>query len=253
MKKLKGKGVVLYVLLILFLTICIFNAYKYYRWNSNKLDKEMISLITLKEDNKINDESINNQKLEINNNVLNEEEHSLDYYRNYYQNNDIKGILKIDGTKINTLLVQTTNNTYYLNHSLYRKKNSRGANFIDYRTPLNFQQVNIYGHNARKPIFMFKDLEKYVNKNFYDKHKYIRIWDGDKENIYQIASVQIDKESHEHMIVNPVNKKDHIDKLSQSLYKTGVDINENDDLVIIQTCFYNPPNSFLIIVSKKIN
>ena len=47
-----------------------------------------------------------------------ETKYDLDYFRNYYSNNDIIGSIKISGTKIDNLIVKTTNNKYYLNHSL---------------------------------------------------------------------------------------------------------------------------------------
>ena len=44
--------------------------------------------------------------------------HSLDYYKKYYQNDNIVGSLKIEGTGIETLLVKGNDNEYYLNHSI---------------------------------------------------------------------------------------------------------------------------------------
>lgn len=218
----------------------IFGMYDLKNTSQNKAMKNLIS----KTDKTIAEE--NNSSIEEDSNNL------LNQYKDYYQNDDIVGILKIADTNITTFLVQTDNNTYYLSHNFTKAKDHRGAIFVDYRTPLNSKQVNIYGHNSRTIPIIFKELENYVNKDFYDTHKYISIWDGRKENIYEIASINIDKNSYEHIIINPINKKDHITKLSKSLYDTGVDINESDDLLIIQTCFYNPKNSYLIIVSKKI-
>ena len=73
----------------------------------------------------------------------------LDYYKNYYSNSDIVGTLKISGTKINTLLVQGSDNEYYLNHTISKKKSSVGSIYVDYRTNLDAKQINIYGHNSK--------------------------------------------------------------------------------------------------------
>ena len=68
---------------------------------------------------------------------IQENNHSLDYYRNYYNNNNIVGSLKIEGTDIDTLLVQGDDNKYYLNHSIKNEYDELGSVFVDYRTDLS--------------------------------------------------------------------------------------------------------------------
>lgn len=176
----------------------------------------------------------------------------LEYYRSYYNNNDIIGTLKIDGTNIYTLLPKTTNNKYYLSHSLSRRYDGYGSIFVDYRTDLSSKQINIYGHNSNYTYYMFKELENYLNKDFYQNHKYIKLWNGTETATYEIFSIQIITDDYEHIVVNPSDPMEHIEKLKKSIYETGVDVNANDKLLILQTCSYNPRNSFLIINSKKV-
>ena len=38
---------------------------------------------------------------------------------------------------------------------------------------------------------------------------------------------------------------------SQSLYETSVDV-YNEDILVLQTCYYNPEGSFLIVAAKKV-
>ena len=199
-------------------------------------------------DHLISKVEINTAEKTIANNSLN----LIDYYKKYYDNNDIIGILNIDNTNITTLLVQTNNNKYYLNHAINKKQDPKGAIFLDYRTPLNSKQINIYGHNSKTLPVKFKELEKFVDKKYYNAHKYINIWDGTNDNKYEIASIQIVNNDYEHLITNSINGKEHIKKLSKSLYNTNVPLKENDNLLIIQTCWYNPQNSFLVIIAKKI-
>ena len=223
-----------FILCVFLLFVCIKQKYNYH-------EKEMINVISMVENKNQDEDNI-------------DKEYKLKQYQDYYDNNDIVGRLSIDGTKIDTLLVQAKNNNkYYLNHTLSKEKDYKGSNFIDYRTPLNSKQINIYGHNSRNGNMMFSELENYLNKDFYLNHKYINLWDGEETKIYEIASVYIDVTSHEHIIVDPINRKDHIDNLSQSIYKTDIDLKEDDDLLILQTCYYKPKNSFLIVVAKKVN
>ena len=197
------------------------------------------------------------QKINIKNNIeeevsLIQETLSLEYYKQYYSNEDIIGSLKIEGTNIDTLLVKTTDNEYYLNHNIKKEYDEIGSIFIDYRVNLDSKQINIYGHNSNVYDVMFKELEKYLSKDFYENHKYITIWDGTKTNTYEIFSVQIITKNYEYMNVNSENWGNHIKELNNSIYEVDTKATVNDDILVIQTCNYNPTNSFLIISSKKI-
>ena len=98
-----------------------------------------------------------------------ETKYDLDYFRNYYLNDDIIGSIKINGTKIDNLIVKTTNNKYYLNHTIKKEYDERGSIFLDYRVNLNSKQLNIYGHNSNVYDLPFRELEKYLDKkiNYY--------------------------------------------------------------------------------------
>ena len=67
--------------------------------------------------------------------------------KNSYNNNDIIGIISIKGGDLNTPVVQTKDNQYYLKYSLTKKRSIIGAVFMDYRVNSNSKQINIYGHN----------------------------------------------------------------------------------------------------------
>ena len=240
---IKGKQkskLLLDVIIIALIAISSFYLLFSMKENNNSYEKEMTNVISMVDDKSL--EKGNQDKLV-----------KLEEYQNYYHNDDIIARLVIEGTNIDSLLVKTTNNKFYLNHTLYKTKNYKGSNFVDYRTPLDSKQINIYGHNSKEGNMMFTELEKYLDKDFYEDHKYINLYDGKNTRVYEIASVYIDKTSHEHIIVNPSNRKDHIDKLSQfSIYKTDTDLKEDDDLIILQTCYYKPKNSYLVVVAKRI-
>ena len=87
-------------------------------------------------------------------------------FRNEYGNDDIIGSINIPGTDINMLFVKTTNNTYYLNHTLKKEKSRIGAVFMDYRNTFEDKQINIYGHNSNKYDVAFKNLRMFLDKDF---------------------------------------------------------------------------------------
>lgn len=177
---------------------------------------------------------------------------TLEEYRKYYSNEDIIGSLKIEDTKIDTLLVKALDNEYYLEHSIKKEYDEIGSIYVDYRVNLNSKQINIYGHNSNVYDVMFKDLEKYLNKEFYENHKYITIWNGEVINTYEIFSVQIITNNYEYMNLSSNDWNKHITELNKSIYDTKIKATANDDILVLQTCNYNPVNSFLIINSKKV-
>lgn len=237
MKK-KISIIMLDVTIIFSFAILIFFSYKYI---SNQLIKKHIS-------NEIKEELI----LLNESNIENKSSYTLDYYKNYYSNDDIVGRLKIYDTKIDTLLVQGTNNDYYLNHTLEKKYSVRGSIFVDYRTNLNSKHINIYGHNSNVYNLMFKELENYLDSKYYENHKYIELWNGVNTYIYEIFSIQIITSDYEHMDTNPIDWSKHISKLNNSIYDTKNSATIEDEILVIQTCIYKPNNSFLLLNAKKI-
>lgn len=177
--------------------------------------------------------------------------YDLNYYKDYYLNEDIIGSIKVNGTKIDTLLVKSNNNEYYLNHSINKEYDIKGSIFVDYRTNLNSKQINIYGHNSKEYDLPFKELEKYKEKSFYDNHKMIEIWNGKEIIYYEIFSVQIISDNSEHMNIN-INDENHLEKLSNSIYNTGVSASTLDQILILQTCNYNPKNTYLLVMAKRV-
>lgn len=177
------------------------------------------------------------------------EVNDLMYFKTYFSNNDIIGSLKIKGTNINTLLVRGKDNKYYLNHSIYNGEDIKGSIFVDYRTNLNSNQINIYGHNSKKYSLMFKELEKYKNKEFYNEHKIIEVWDGINTYKYKIFSIKIVNKKSKHM---NINNKNYIKELNKSIYKTGETANIDDKILILQTCNYKPKNTYILVIAKLV-
>ena len=157
---------------------------------------------------------------------------NLEYYKEYYENDNIVGRLKIRNTSIDTLLVKGNDNEYYLNHSISNEYDEKGSIFIDYRTDLNSKQINIYGHNSNVYDVIFKELENYLDKNYFSNHKYIELWDGDKTKIYEIFSVQVVTGGYEHYTVNPSNLEAHIMNLNNSIYETGNVASTKDEILV---------------------
>lgn len=176
-----------------------------------------------------------------------------------FNNSDIKGILNIDGLDVNIPIVKGKDNDYYLRHAVTKKKSVIGSVFIDYRNNTNSRQINIYGHNSTKFNPPFKVLEGYLNKDYYDEHKYFEFMVNDETRKYEIFSVIVaDKDSsEEHMQFSYKKDSDwlkHFQRLQKkSKYKINVTVNKDDKIMVLQTCIFGRyHDKLLVIVGREI-
>lgn len=170
---------------------------------------------------------------------------------------DIIGNIKISGTRIQQQIVQGVDNEFYLNHSVYKEPNIHGSVFMDYRNTLDDRKLLIYGHNSQSlDNALFHDLEKYLKKDFYKDNQYIYLTLNNEETKWQIFSIMIVEENdnnHMKITFNDYEWIKHIDWMTKkSIYDTNVGIETHDRIITLQTCYYKPRNSYLIVNAKKI-
>lgn len=171
--------------------------------------------------------------------------------------NDVIGKISIPGTNINSDLVQTTDNEYYLNHSVSGDTDYKGSIFMDYRNTTYDRKLLIYGHNSETlKNVPFHDLEKYLSKSFYNLHKNINLTLNNEESTWEVFSVMIVEEGNNNHMKITFNDKEWIEHVNwmkkNSVYDTKVDVGLDDKIVTLQTCYYKPANSYLIVNAKKI-
>ena len=176
--------------------------------------------------------------------------------RNEFNNQDIVGRLYIESIDIDVPLVQTEDNEYYLNHDVYKNFDSVGSIFLDYRNNIDLdKKLLIYGHNSKNIQTEFKKLENFLNFDFFnnlDNRKLI-LESNNKISYYEVESVVIIVSDFQHMKLAFTKDewKSHIDWLNNSsLYQSALDY--DDEILIMQTCYYEPDDSYLLIIAKKI-
>ena len=180
-----------------------------------------------------------------------------------YNNDDIIGILSIDLVdKFSYPIVQGNDNEYYLEHDYYKKKDKLGALYLDYRVDLNkSKKFLIYGHSSVKSDTYFNGLEKYYDEDYYKEHKYITFETETNVYKYEIFSVYVETNDFTYMNMNFDSDNDwylHLLKLqAKSLYKTGVVLDSDDDILILQTCsnnsdYQNYSKKYLLVISRRV-
>lgn len=176
----------------------------------------------------------------------------------YINKDDLRGIISVSGTNINSFIMQSTDNSFYLNHLENGEYNELGSIMLDYRNDLERDKIIvIYGHNAYASYTPFKELENFYQKSFYDNNPYIYITTKEGTYKYQIFTVAlVPKKTSRHIeIAFDSNQKyeEHLNWLREiSLYGTDVEVNTDDKVLILQTCSIKYDGNFLIIGGRKV-
>ena len=181
--------------------------------------------------------------------------------RDKYNNNDIVGNVKIDGTNIDEAVLKYKDNDYYLHHDNYGNYEINGSIFLDHRINLEDRKVLIFGHSSIYEDIPFNELEKYYNYDFYKEHKYITLSTEVEEYKYEIFSVYVETYDFTYMNLKIDDDKYNSDLKkykNNSIYDTGVKVSDNDEVIILQTCsndnkYKNYKKKFLLVIGKKIN
>lgn len=197
-----------------------------------------------------------NQTVDRNFVVKQVDDKTIDNYRKDYNNQDIIGELVIANSNFKEIVVQTSDNEFYLNHLVDKTYNRLGSIFMDYRNTVDDRKIIIYGHNSEDIYTEFNLLENYLNFDYYKEHQDIYFKTINNNYHYKVFSVFIVINDYRYINLNfsddEYNK--HLNYLKeQSVYDTYVDVNDNDEIIVLQTCYFQPKNSYLVVVGKKVN
>ena len=157
------------------------------------------------------------------------------------KNKDTLGYIIVNNTNINYPCVKTNNNDYYLDHSFNKKKNDAGWIFMDYRNNINDKNIILYGHD-RKDNTMFGTL-KYTLKKDWQKDKanhIITLFISNEKRLYQVFSTYTIKT--ENYYITTDFKKNNFSKFiktikNRSNYNYDVEVNENDNILTLSSCY----------------
>ena len=155
-----------------------------------------------------------------------------------YNNKDIIGYLKIDNI-LNTPVLQSNDNYYYLNHNINKEVDKKGSVFLDYRNNIYDNKLIIYGHSGKEKELSFNVLNKYNDYNFYKKHSSLLFIHDNKIDKYKIFSSYIEKEDYDYLNLKNYNGSyiEHLNKLkNKSKYLININLDDNSKIIILQTC-----------------
>jgi len=175
------------------------------------------------------------------------------------QNGDAVGWLTIEGLVDQPLVYK--NNTFYLTHDFYSKKNVSGALFVDEKHPLrqDTQNLLVYGHNM-KDGSMFGRLIHYTENNFLHSHYTVRLetrFESFTYLIFAVDKVSTDYHSRNFLYFwgypafNSENEFNQYisDVYAHSLYTRYLDVDYSDTLLTMATCLNE---SRLVLFARRL-
>ncbi|WP_285894967.1 class B sortase [Clostridioides sp. ES-S-0123-01] len=172
-------------------------------------------------------------------------------------NKDFKFWLSVDNTNINYPVVQSKDNSYYLDKDFYGKKSISGTLFMDYRNKsLDDQNVIVYGHNMKNKT-MFNNLNKFKDSDFFKENNQIKITMDGKELLYEVFSAYIVESDYDYLKTSFNSETDYqkyIDAItSKSLHKSNMKVSSKDKIVTLSTCTYEFDDARMVIHGKLVS
>lgn len=236
-----------YIFIFIFFLITVHGSYQYFYQNQ-------------KQDQALN---VSVHKNNITNmNLPTTKENTITYLQEKYKNEDIKATITIDDDNFTYPVVQTIDNDYYLTHDYGKNKDALGAIYADYRINLDTsRKILIFGHSSTIRETPFNELEKYYDESFFQKHPMLTLETKNNTYHYEIFSVHIETTDFTYMNLNfesSLKWYAHIKKLQErSLYHTKVELKNDDNILILQTCsnhprYKNNKSKYLLIVSRRV-
>ncbi len=188
----------------------------------------------------------------------------LEEYKNLYTiNKRLIGWLKIDDTKIDYPVMQTTNNEYYLDHNINQQSDKNGALFLDKDCDVIAPSTNliIYGHHMKNGN-MFGTLDQYSSEAYYKEHPVIQFDTIYEKGTYEIMYVFRSRIYNEedvvfkyYQFIDAVSEQEFDSNMQEmaamSLYDTGVTASYGDRLLTLSTCDYYVDDGRFVVVAKK--
>ena len=248
------------ILFIIFsASVVTINYYQQYQ-DQNKIDAQILDLENiLKEAEEFVDTNENETDVDYIDVVDNTEtttkkksNYVSSYYTNFEQvfetllkkNNDTVGWIQINNTKVNYPVVQADSNSYYLNRDYFKKKNSMGWIFMDYRNNIENLDRNtiIYGHNIKQGI-MFGTIKNMMNKSWYSNanNQLITFNTLNKNMKWKIFSLYQINETEDYLKTEFESDDDYMNFLNmlknRSKNNFNVELTPESKILTLSTCF----------------
>lgn len=170
-------------------------------------------------------------------------------------NPEVMGWIRVNDTSINYPMVQTQDNSKYVNTDAEGNYSLSGAIFLNCLNAPDFTDFNsvVYGHHMAKNK-MFGDIGLFTEKDFFDSHPYGNLFfDGKDHGIEFFAFLTID--AYDELFFVCAEDEDSRQTYLNRVYELAIhtremDVSLDDHLVLLTTCTTSVTNGRNILVGR---
>ena len=180
----------------------------------------------------------------------------IDFAALQQENPDIYAWIRIPDTEVDYPVLQSsTDNSYYLNHTVNHEEGFPGSIYTENWNAKDFSDPNtvIYGHQMRNGT-MFGGLYQYQDLEYLQKHAEILIYTPDHIRTYRVfAAVTYD---NRHIMYSfDFSEKEQYQAYFDSLkavrnmatcWDESIDVTTDDRIITLSTCNGNDAQRFLV-------
>ncbi|MBQ6117747.1 MAG: class B sortase [Clostridia bacterium] len=180
---------------------------------------------------------------------------NIKYAPMYAINQDLVGWLTIPNTNISTELMQSTESgNYYLYKNFYKESSRYGIPFVDAECKIGKDEISkniiIYGHNTHDGL-MFHQLTKYMTVEGYKAAPVIQLdtlYDSSQWKIFAVMLTNSTSDMNNGEVFTYLypdfSSNDSFlslvdDIYARSMIHTGVDVQAEDHILTLYTCYQN--------------
>lgn len=245
--KKTAKQKMINLMLLIFIGLFIISAKEIIEWylrnkENAKIQQKISQSIVIREDEK---------------NI--QDKYIINFQELKQKNSDTVGWIKVNGTEVEHVVLQATDNDYYLTHNFEKNYNKSGWIFADYKNKLDGTDKNliIYGHNV-KDNSMFGSLRNILKEEWYNNEEnYQLILITEKEStIYEVFSVYKVENEDYYLQTNFTSNEEFAKFINtiklRSVKNFNVELTEKDKILTLSTCANND-NYRIVLHAKKIN
>lgn len=181
--------------------------------------------------------------------TLKEDFSLLQKWRDYYQNEEIVGILSIAGFAQECPVLQATDNTYYLHHNPKKEESKTGSLFLKSNCDIaNDKKLIIYGSNEAHSI-PASILEQYVDSYFLQEHPNLSFIGFEEQRLYQVFSVMLleNQKFYEEVVLDEEEWVKHLQKIHDfSVYDIDYEAKKEDEILLLPVDINNSKRTLVI-------
>lgn len=171
----------------------------------------------------------------------------IDFATLQQQNPDVYAWITVGQTTVDYPILQhSTDNSYYLNHTIDGEEKLEGAIYTENYNTKTFEDPNtvIYGHDMKNGT-MFQSLHKYMDRSFFDANRDITIYMPNQIFHYKIFAAYLYDDRHLMMHYNFWNPEDYQQYLDSifsirdmnAFIDTSVKVDHEDKIITLSTCY----------------